>query len=231
MSSLDHSKVTPISLGHVNAYLIETDRGHILVDTGMPNAGEKLDEAFEAAGVDPQSVQLIVLTHGHMDHVGCLAHVRQRTGAQVLCHRSLAERLAQGKMEPAVARGLLGRLITLLSGLTGSLEITKADFVVDDAFDLSPFGITGKVIHTPGHSASSLSILLGNGEALVGDLVRDQRSGEIGLGMFHEDEQVLFDSLDRVLALEPRAIYLSHGGCVDHQALKAFAEANRPKEA
>ncbi len=221
-------KVRPVNVGHVNVYLIETETGHILVDTGMPHKEKKLDQVFETAGVDSKGVRLIILTHGHMDHVGAIAYAQRITGAQVLCHRSIAERLANGEIEAAVPQNLAGRLLNFMTGLAGSsFEGTKADILVDDEFDLNEYGIAGKIIHTPGHSASSISIVLDNGEALLGDMVRERSSGEIVLGMFYEDEPLLFESLDKVMALEPRTIYLSHGKCIDNDTLKSFIETKQ----
>jgi glyoxylase-like metal-dependent hydrolase (beta-lactamase superfamily II) len=222
------NRVRPINVGHVNVYLIETESGYILVDTGMPNTGTKLDQVFEDAGVDPKNVQLIVVTHGHLDHVGSIAYAQQITGAKVLCHRSLSDRLANGEIEAAVPQNFLGRLLNFLTGLTGSrFEGTKPDILVDDEFDLDEHGIAGKIIHTPGHSPSSISILLENGEALVGDLVRPDRDGELGLGMFYRDEERLIESLERVADFESKRIYLSHGTYTDNQSLISFIRASK----
>ena len=98
---------------------------------------------------------------------------------------------------------------------------------MEDEFDLQPYGIAGKIIHTPGHSPSSISIMLDNGEALIGDLVREEGSDRIGPGMFCEDEEVLLGSLEKVAAYEPRIIYLSHGTHIDNRTLRHFIEANR----
>lgn len=220
-------KVQPIKDGNVNIYLIQTESGYLLVDAGMPGLGKKLDEAFAQLGVDPQGVQLIIATHGHLDHIGSIAHARQLTGASVLCHRSLAEGLENAEFEQAVPRTKnLG--IRLMNYLTRWMSFTgtRPDIVIDDEFDLAEYGVAGRIIHTPGHSASSISIMLDNGEALVGDLVREE-PGEIGLGMFYEDKEVLLESLERVAAHEPRVIYLSHGTRIDSNALKGVIEANR----
>jgi glyoxylase-like metal-dependent hydrolase (beta-lactamase superfamily II) len=77
---------------------------------------------------------------------------------------------------------------------------------VDDQFDLSDYGVAGRIVHTPGHSASSISIALDSGEALIGDMVREEKGSEIGLGAFYEDKQLLIESLEKVAALEPRTI-------------------------
>lgn len=228
METKSESVIQPIQHGGANIYLIQAESGYLLVDAGMPGQGMKLAEAFSKLGVDPKSVQLIIATHGHLDHIGSLAYAKQATGGSVLCHRTLAQGLEKGEMERAVpqTRNLRIRLMNYLSALmpfTG----TKPDIVMDDEFDLGEYGIDGKIIHTPGHSASSVSIILDNGETLVGDMVRDEGTGEIGLGAFYEDKDVLLDSLERVADYEPSIIYLSHGTQIDNRVLREVIAANR----
>ena len=222
------NRVHPIQHTGANIYLIETDNGHILVDAGMPGQGKKLDKALAEMGVDPKSVQLIVATHGHLDHIGSIAHAQQVTGGSVLCHRSFAEGLESGVFEKAIPRtkNLGMRLMNYLSGWL-SYTGAKPDIVIDDEFDLGNYGLAGQIIHTPGHSASSISIILDNGEALVGDMVRNDDPEKVGLGAFYEDKKVLLDSLERVAAYEPRIIYLSHGTHIDKNTLLGVIEANR----
>jgi hydroxyacylglutathione hydrolase len=212
--------VQPVKLGNPNVYFIGTTQGHIMVDVGMPNLEKQLDEVFDKARVDPKSVNLIILTHGHMDHVGSIAYAKKLTGGDVLCHQSYAQALESGDIEPAVAQNFTGRLLNLMTGLLGTkFEGVKPDIVVTDEFDLSEYGIAGKIIHTPGHSPSSLSIILDNGEALVGDIVREEEPGVIGIGMFYEDKQALLESLEKIAAYESSIIYLSHGTYTDNLAL------------
>ena len=93
------------------------------------------------------------------------------------------------------------------------------DIVMEDRFDLSEYGIAGQVIHTPGHSQGSVSIVLDNGETLIGDMVRGE-GVNIGAGMFYEDKMELIASLEKVISFEPDAIYLSHGEHIDNTTLK-----------
>ena len=224
MNSLEpEKKIMPFNVGHVNIYFIETDRGHILVDTGMPNSNKKIDAAFKKFSVDPKSVQLIILTHGHLDHVGSAAYAQQVTGGKVLCHRSYAEDLSDGKIEIAVPQNFMGRVLEFLTGFMGSqIGAVSPDIVMDDEFDLGEFGISGKVILTPGHSQSSISIVLDNGEVLVGDLLREEKPGVVGFGMFYEDEQIAFDSVQKIAAMEPVILYLSHSTTIDNKILNNF---------
>ncbi|MFN2291700.1 MAG: MBL fold metallo-hydrolase [Anaerolineae bacterium] len=219
------SVVQAVGFGHANVFFIRTGDGYILVDAGMPGDPERLDEVFATAGVDPGTIGLIVVTHGHMDHMGLTAHAKEITGAQVLCHQSLAGKLAGGEIEGSVAQNVMGRFINFMAGIQeltggGDIEGVEADILVGDSFDLSEYGISGQVIHTPGHSLGSLSIVLDNGETLIGDMVRDEGDGKIGPGMFYEDKGALLASLEEVALLNSRTIYLSHGNIVDNTGLK-----------
>jgi len=220
----ENSVVQPVKFGHANVYFIRTENGHILVDAGMPGDTKKLDEVFATAGVEPNSIRLVVVTHGHMDHMGLLAYAKETTGAKVLCHQSLSEKLANGEIEVPVAQNAFGHFLNLMTGIlemTGGTDIegVNPDILVDDVFDLSEYGISGKIIHTPGHSQGSISIILDNGETLIGDMVRDAGDGEIGPGMFYEDRETLITSLEEVALFESRRIYLSHGNTIDNTGL------------
>lgn len=217
--------VQPVNLGHVNIYLISTEKGYILVDTGMPDKQKEFEKLFQKLGIDLKNIQLIILTHGHLDHVGSTAFVKRITGAKVLCHRSYSMNLAKGKIEPAVPQNILGKILNFMTGLSGSkIEAIAPDFEVDDEFNLSEFGVSGKVIHTPGHSKSSISIALDSGEILVGDLIREEKPGVLGYGMFFEDKDTVLESLKNLAAFDPRVIYLSHSTTIDRQALNDFIE-------
>src|SRR5438270_11303066 len=86
---------TPFAVGRVNCYLIE-DEPLTLIDTG-PNSGKSLDElerALAAHGHRVEDLELIILTHQHMDHVGLLEILARRSGAEVAALHSLREYLA-----------------------------------------------------------------------------------------------------------------------------------------
>src|SRR5207245_8602290 len=75
---------TPFAVGRVNAYLIEDDP-LTLVDSG-PNSGRALDELqhqLAARGHSIDDIELIVLTHQHMDHLGLVDIIANHSGADV----------------------------------------------------------------------------------------------------------------------------------------------------
>ena len=86
---------TPFAVGRVNCYLIE-DEPLTLVDTG-PNSGKSLDvleRALADHGRSIEDLELIVITHQHMDHLGLLEILARRSGAEVAALHLLAPYLA-----------------------------------------------------------------------------------------------------------------------------------------
>ncbi|MDE3134513.1 MAG: MBL fold metallo-hydrolase, partial [Acidobacteriota bacterium] len=86
---------TPFAVGRVNCYLLSGEP-LTLVDTG-PNSGTSLDHlerALNEVGVRVEDLELIALTHQHMDHEGLLEILVRRSGAQVAAFAPLAPWLA-----------------------------------------------------------------------------------------------------------------------------------------
>ncbi|MEM7094923.1 MAG: MBL fold metallo-hydrolase [Actinomycetota bacterium] len=82
-------------LGHVNMYLLQDDRGVAVVDPGLPG-----DEPWKAvvhrlglAGYKISDVHSIVITHSHYDHYGAAERLREESGAQIVAHPMLHNRM------------------------------------------------------------------------------------------------------------------------------------------
>lgn len=208
-----------LPLGMVNAYLIPGVRGDILVDAGMPFSGNRLLRLLERQS--PQTVArlaLILLTHVHFDHVGALHVIRGRTDAPVLVHRSEAAILATGASPLPLGQTPMARTFMAVAGaLTGRTRLkgSAAEVQVDDQMDLAEFGVAGRVLHTPGHTGGSLSVLLESGDAIVGDLCQygfgyGMGNGPVWPPLADLPESVP-SSMKRVLAAGAARIYPGHG--------------------
>jgi hydroxyacylglutathione hydrolase len=176
----------PLRLGIVNAFLLRGREKHVLVDTGTAGKLSAIADLLERSGVSLTDIGLILVTHAHPDHIGSLADIVQATGAKVVVHRQEAEHL----------RGIV------------------PDILVDDEFDLNPYGVAGKVIWTPGHTRGSVSVVLESGEAIVGDLVLPHfiAFGPPAIVFWAASRDDSLASIRRVLDLKPTAILASHGG-------------------
>src|SRR4051794_40648535 len=75
-----------IDLGHVNAYLLDSGAGPVLIDTGFPGDELRILGALAELALAPSRLRAIVLTHAHPDHVGGAAALRATTGAPIHAH-------------------------------------------------------------------------------------------------------------------------------------------------
>ena len=82
-----------------NVYLMVTQDGLLLVDTGLPGSAKRILGFIEGLGRQPRDLRDIVLTHCDIDHVGSVAELKARTGARVAIHELDAEVLS-GEQHP-----------------------------------------------------------------------------------------------------------------------------------
>jgi glyoxylase-like metal-dependent hydrolase (beta-lactamase superfamily II) len=225
---MPHQPPLRLAFGVVNAYLLPGDRGDVLVDTGLPGLATRLLWVLRQRGSAPDRLRLIILTHVHLDHVGNLQALRRLTRAPVLVHRLEAPLLESGRVtlpagQTAIARALMG-----MGGLLAqSVRVapTTPDVVVDDDVGLREFGVAGRILHTPGHTRGSISVLLDSGDAVVGDLCQNGWGFGMGLGRIHlplaDLPHLVGDSWDRLLASGVRRLYPGHGAPFDTETLRA----------
>lgn len=100
------------SVGGVNCYLVKTDAGYVLIDTGIHAKRAALIQALENVGCKPGNLRLIIITHGDLDHTGNCAYLRAKYNTLVAIHRSESEAVERANM--ALNRGNLGTIAQLI---------------------------------------------------------------------------------------------------------------------
>lgn len=210
-------KIHSIKLGLDNCYVIQGE-GTIIVDGGAPNQIENFKKALEELSIKPDSISLIVLTHGHWDHVGSVKDIKEFTGAPVALHRFDKDWLEKSLKPLAPGITTWGRIFHkfLEKSIMPKVHVpaTKVDMVLgDNEISLTEYGIPGKIIYTPGHSLGSVSVLLDSGEAFVGDLAMSAFPARLspGLTIFADDLQKVKQSCKVLINKGARTIYPAHG--------------------
>lgn len=160
---------TPFMVGRVNAYLIE-DSPLTLVDSG-PNSAKALDEleqALATRGHTVEDIELLVISHQHIDHFGLASILARRSGAEVAALDRVAPFLAsygqEAELDDLFAERLMLRhgippeVVTVLRAVSAGFRAWGAAVQVTrpltDGGELALRDRTLRVLHRPGHSPS-----------------------------------------------------------------------------
>jgi hydroxyacylglutathione hydrolase len=209
----------PFRMGSVNCYLIQSDTGYLLIDSGMPSSRKALLRELERLGCQPGLLKLIVLTHGDFDHTGNAATLRGVFGAKIAMHRDDAGMATDGDMffNRKQPNALLRKLAPLFIGFGKEQRFTP-DVLLEDGDDLSAFGFDARVFSLPGHSKGSIGVLTAAGDLFCGDLLVN--TDKPALNTLIDDMPAAEASLQRLVSLDVGTVYPGHGKPFPFRLLK-----------
>jgi hydroxyacylglutathione hydrolase len=210
--------IYPIDFGFNQCYIIQSE-GTIMIDGGSPNKAEAFKQAIEKIRINPQDIKLMVLTHGHFDHIGSAKEIKEITGAKIAMHRSDIDYIDKSKWTHMLPKGV-GIWGSINSALTHvavpfiNFPPFEVDLVIEDeGMSLTDFGIPGKVIYTPGHTAGSISVILDSGDAFIGCLAQNKLPLRLspGLPVLADNIEKVKESWRSILDLGIKTVYPGHG--------------------
>ena len=201
------NQITTLSYGSANAYLVRGRTGSVLIDTGTEKYRESILRVCRN-----QSVKLIVLTHGHFDHCQNAAYLAEALGCPVGIGGADIALLEQGAKRKVHGRGAWGRIYAAAANWNiahKKMTYLKPDIILQPDMSLTEYGVDGRVIALPGHTAGSVGVLLDAGQLFAGDAM--QNIGKPARTWCYEDYESAASSVRRIREIKASCIYYGHG--------------------
>jgi hydroxyacylglutathione hydrolase len=231
MKEKSQNRITTIPMMTSNAYVVANGKRAILIDAGMKKKERKILAALERMKLAPRDIQLIILTHTHYDHCGSLKALQQITGAKVLVHKAEASCLEEGYCE--LPKGtmwfpkIMSAIGNALNKRVGRYAPVTPDILISKKFDLQPFGIDGYILPTPGHTAGSISVIIEEDHAIVGDTLFNIFRHSV-FPAYANDQEGLLKSWKKLLEIGCEYFYPGHGKPFTRERLqKTYVEKKK----
>ena len=226
------TEIFRIKLGLNSTYLIR-GKDIVMIDGGMPNKFELFKRELSKLKIQPGEIKLIVLTHSHFDHSGSAKEIRDLTGARIAIHESERTYLENGVMIIPKGVNITGK-ITQPIVFSNFIKISFPKFspdilITDKPYSLSKYGIDGNIIHTPGHTFGSISVILDSGEAFVGCLAHNGFPFRIhpGLPIYAQDIEEIKKCWKVLIDEGVKMIYPGHGKPFPVEVMKKSLASHR----
>jgi glyoxylase-like metal-dependent hydrolase (beta-lactamase superfamily II) len=220
-----------INLGYVNAFLVATDNGLVLVDSGTEKHAEQVVKAIGLAGYAISDLKHIILTHHHPDHIGSAARLQGWCGAKVYAHVVDADLIEQGigkrpdrplKPSPGFLAHFFALLMPLFSRsgvppVTIDQRVQHGDRIIGDF----------EVIFTPGHSSGHICLLYHSPQGKV-LIAADLCMNIYGLdwSFVYEDRETGRNSIAQIAAIQFDCAVFGHGRPILNDASGIFSAAH-----
>jgi len=181
-----------------------------LIDTGFRGSSSKIIGFIHSLGRSAKEINLIIITHNHLDHVGGLPELRKLTTAKVAAHKA---DISEGELPyPRVVQKLLHIPPFSFFRHLVYAKPSEVDIQLEGGETLSPLGGL-KVIHTPGHTPGSISLFSPQNKLLiVGDALYNlYKNIRLPPKFVSTDLPQAIDSIKRIAQLDFDVLCFGYG--------------------
>ncbi len=183
-----------LKYGNTNTFFIQGSHGGLLVDTDYAGTLSALYKALKHYDLKLTDIEYVLATHYHPDHMGLVGEL-MKLGTKLLLMDVQKDFVHDPDKIFARDRIPYTPIDETLAAII-PCEASR-DFLLQ-------MGISGEIIHTASHSEDSVSVLLDNGNCLVGDLEPFEYIA------VYEENRKLKEDWEKILSFTPRKIYFAH---------------------
>ena len=224
-----------INLGNriMNTYLYKAPCGYVMIDTGYEHSMKSVQKKLTKEGLSFDNIRYVFLTHAHDDHAGFLK--------ELLDHTTDLQVIVSCKAVPTLRRGqnsftggcssFLALAFCMVMALLGKGEhrFPAVDASYDDRIivistdnkSLLETALGGEIIRTPGHTADSVSLKVGD-VVFCGDAAMNGLPSLNRITIWVEDKSAFSCSWDTLVRCGPAVIYPAHGKPFEPADLKKY---------
>lgn len=209
--------VKRIACGNVNCFLVQDGDDTILVDTGTLKYRDKIDKECENV-----NLSLIVLTHGHMDHVQNAQYLAKKYHVPIAIHKLDYPLTKNNFLEPLYAHTFFGKLMlwaTKRSIKKESAEPFPCSVYLKEGMDLKEYGVDATIIRLSGHTRGSIGLKVGTRDFIVGDALMN--IGKPAMPRIYGNYDKVRYSAQIISQSGDRMIHFGHGKSVKNRHWKA----------
>ncbi|PKL66599.1 MAG: Zn-dependent hydrolase [Methanobacteriales archaeon HGW-Methanobacteriales-1] len=216
--------------GRSNSFLVSSNDKFFLIDTGRASSWKKLSKNLDGI-LGENQLSCLILTHTHFDHCENATKIKEKYNCKVIVHECEANYLKNGDSPLPKGTNILTRFLINFIGKRiqsrYNYDPVHLDIAVDEKFDLNKFGFQAYIIPTPGHSPGSISLIIDDELAIVGDAMFGVFKWSV-YPPFADDTQLMIQSWGKLLETGCVTYLPGHGTEISVNLLKKqYAKNNR----
>jgi glyoxylase-like metal-dependent hydrolase (beta-lactamase superfamily II) len=185
--------IVNVGYASTNYYAIDIKKGKLLVDCGWPGTFTQFTKVLQRKGIPMGEFKYLLVTHFHPDHAGLVQELKNQ-GLQFILPESQVDQI------PSFGDYFKGKSLPYVEIRQNDNLILKLE---DSRKFLTGLGLNGEILHTPGHSDDSITLILDDGFAFTGDLHP---------AFMSIDDPTTQESWDKIYKHNITRIYPGHGG-------------------
>lgn len=144
---------------HIYVIGLPQSKDFTIVDCGLMEMGPYKMEEIESIGIQKDQIKRVILTHTHIDHIGCLPELlKEIPDMEVWVHKDEADMLELGDARIVFGNAMFEQMIRSQDTIPEGFFKTKVSRRLEGGEILTLGGMKFKVIHVPGHSAGSIGL-------------------------------------------------------------------------
>jgi len=185
--------IVNVGYDSTNYYMIEAQAGKLLVDCGWPGTIQKFLGVLKRKGISLKEIKYLLVTHFHPDHAGLVQELKNQGTRFILLD-------CQTRFIAPFREYFIPKKYPYVEIRQDDNQVLRIE---DSRMFLASIGLQGEILHTPGHSDDSVTLILDEGYAFTGDLHPS---------FMNIDHDVTQASWDKIHRHKIKQIFPGHGG-------------------